>query len=138
MKKIMIICLTALAMTSCQKEEVLVKKEKPIIYKTAYFTGTPSVNAELKINGISTIDGVKYGLNQPIKVKVGDIISFTDLGVDFIIEPEITFWNLDGTISYHKPAVIEQGFISCAILVDNLVVKNAQGQNDIWLSYKVQ
>jgi hypothetical protein len=140
MKKIMTICLMALlSLTACEKQETPVKKEKVIIYKTVYFTGTPSVKAVLSVNGVSTIDGVKFGLNQPIKVKKGDRLSFVDQGVDFQTEPEFILYNYYGPgQNYVKPAVWEQGFTYGAIVVDNLIMKTSQGQDDVNLYYTVE
>ncbi len=131
-------CLMAVAISSCKKEETIVKSNN-LVYKTAFFSGTQSKNLILTVNGSRTFDGPYIILNKSIQVKKGDVLKYVDTGEDIIITPEEPIYQCcPFVIVGYNPAVIQQGFVYGSIVVDNQIVKTSQGQDDVNLTYTVQ
>lgn len=129
MKKITtLVAITLLALTSCTKEE---SPMTPLIPHKAAFGGSLSPNGKL------TINGKKADLNTIYDVKVGDVLKFTDLGVD-IIHPDQWMYPSNGDSPFLAwQGYTEHGFTYGVIIVDAWTVKTSSGP-DVNLTYTVK
>jgi hypothetical protein len=129
MKKITtLVAITLLALTSCSKEETTIT---PSVPHKAAFGGTISPNGKV------TINGKECKLNEIYDVKVGDVLKFTDPGID-IVHPDEWMYPSNGNPPYLAwQGYTEHGFTYGVIIVDAWTVKTSTPP-DVNLTYTVK
>jgi hypothetical protein len=133
-KLILLLAASALALSSCKKEEEVVPT-----YAQVTFSGVFSPNAKAKINGI------EVAKMKPQNVKKGDVLTLKDTGADIYHAAIYGYPSNGGEPFIVSPAYTEQGYTEGYIILNKgkngavtIVAQYTGGYTDCNLTYTVQ